>query len=515
MTDALGAPSSPWIAETDTSKPVGLPALPDGTFDVIVLGGGVAGVATAVTCHGAGLKVALVEAITIASGVSGMSTAKVTAAHGLKYAGLTDRFGADAARVYAAANQLAVERIDLWVHAHRLSCGWRRRSAYTYATKPTQRDDIEAEVGAAQASGLPAHLATELPLPFAVDAAVAVADQGELDPVAFLRGLLAAVADENLVVIEGTRALDVHAGEPCNVRTDRGELRGQHVIVATHHPFLDRGGLFARMSPQRSYALGVRLERPAPLGMFYSADEPIRSLRSQLEPDGRELFIVGGEGHTTGADEDERRRYAVLAEWAREHFPVTSIDYHWSAQDPMPADGLPFIGQLLPGEDRIHVATGFAKWGFTNGVAAGAALASRIVDGEETPFGALCTPQRLNLVAALPSMVKDGIGVAAHMIGDRLRRPDRTTDDLAPGEGAIASSEQGRVAAYRDLNGVLHAVSPVCTHLGCRVRFNEAEISWDCPCHGSRFGIEGEVLEGPAVRALESRTTPRAQPPSR
>jgi nitrite reductase/ring-hydroxylating ferredoxin subunit len=228
--------------------------------------------------------------------------------------------------------------------------------------------------------------------------------------------------------------------------------------------------------------------------MYLSADEPTRSVRAAL---GDSVLIVGGEGHKVGQDDDTRRRYEVLEAWARSTFDVASVAHRWSAQDHVSVDGLPFVGRQLP-KSRVLVATGFSKWGMTNGTAAGLLLADE-VGGVENAWAAAFDATRQRSTLTSRDLYREGANVAERFVGDRLSslRP--------PDVGTLGAGE--KVAAYRDEAGSLHAVSPVCTHLGCLVAFNTAEKTWDCPCHGSRFTVDGAVLQGPATDDLEQKPT--------
>jgi len=313
-------------------------------------------------------------------------------------------------------------------------------------------------------------------------------DQAEFHPYKYLRGLVRQLPE----VYERTHAVQV--GDA--VRTPGGAITAGHTIVATHMPFPDRSLAFARVHPERSYAITCRIAGAPPDGMFISADEPTRSVRAVGE-----LLLVGGEGHRPGAATPER--YARLEAFAREHWDVQSVEHRWSSQDLMPADGLPLVGRLTPWEPSVLMATGFAKWGISNGTAAAQVLADLVL-GRENPYASLLDPRRLHLRAGARKLVTENAKVAAHFVGDRLRdRGARELADLAPGEGGIVRHGDERVAGYRDDDGSLIAVSPTCTHMGCRVRFNAAERTWDCPCHGSRYAVDGSVLEGPAVHRLE------------
>jgi glycine/D-amino acid oxidase-like deaminating enzyme/nitrite reductase/ring-hydroxylating ferredoxin subunit len=464
--------------------------------DVCVIGAGIVGVTTALLLHEAGLRVVVLDANRVGHGVTGHTTAKVSSQHGLKYAQLRSQHGAATARVYGEANQAALEWIADRVARDRIACDFRRRSSYVYAD---DRDQIEEEARAAQDAGLPATRVHSTPLPYPVGAAVRFDDQAELHAYKYLLGLAAQLPE----IYERTHAVQV-VGEA--VRTPGGMVTAGHTIVATHFPFPDRSLAFARVHPQRSYAIACRIAGAPPEGMFISASQPTRSIRA-VPVDGEELLLVGGEGHKTGTGGDTTERYTALEAFAREHWDVRSVEYRWSAQDNTTGDGIPFAGWLTPWEPSVLMATGFAKWGFTNGTAAAFVLRDLVL-GRETLQTKLFDPTRLNARAALPSLLKENAQVAARFVGDRIKqRGGRDIEDLRPGEGDIVRLDGEKVAGYRDEDGTLIAVSSVCTHLGCQVNFNRAERSWDCPCHGSRFAVDGSVLQGPAVHRLQRKPT--------
>jgi nitrite reductase/ring-hydroxylating ferredoxin subunit len=282
-------------------------------------------------------------------------------------------------------------------------------------------------------------------------------------------------------------------------------VTARHVIVATGMPILDRGLYFARESPMRSYCIAARVRGHRPQGMYISAGEPIRSIRSHPVQDG-ELVLVGGEGHKPGKG-DPVASYARLVEWIQRHFDVESVEYRWATHDYMPADGMPYVGRLWPFSDRVLTATGFRKWGLANGTAAAMMLCDR-VEGRPNPWAHVFDSTRIKPLAAGPGIVKEGLQDTWHLVADRIL-PRGSLRGLGPGEGRIVSAGHRQVAVSRDEQGGLHAVSARCTHLGCIVSWNAAERTWDCPCHGSRFESGGEVIQGPATRRL-----PPASPPN-
>ncbi len=467
----------------------------DITVDVAVVGAGIAGLTVARMLAGEGATVAVVDAGPVGAGVTGYTTAKITSLHTLIYASLRKSFGIERTAAYAAANQAAVQTVRDMASADGIECDLEEAPAFTYTLDDGQVESIEKEVDAAQEAGLTATFTTDTELPYSVKAAIRVGEQAQFHPRKFCLGLADAIVGAGGAVHAHTRALTLDDGHV--LHTDGGTVRAEAVIVATHIPFVDTGGYFGRMEPKRSYAVAARPRGERPRGMYISADEPTRSIRSTADG----WLVLGGEGHKVGHDADTTERYASLEAWAAEHFDTEPIEHRWSAQDYAPADGLPYVGRL-PGLDGAFVATGFGKWGMSNGVAA-ALILTDLVQGRPNPWAEAFDSTRLAPKQSVKDVLMANVDVVKRFVGDRiagLRTP--AADDLEPGSGGLVSLGDETVAAFRDEDGTLHAVSPTCTHLGCRVSFNTAERSWDCPCHGSRFDVDGHVLQGPAVKDL-------------
>jgi nitrite reductase/ring-hydroxylating ferredoxin subunit len=349
-------------------------------------------------------------------------------------------------------------------------------------------------------------LVRETSLPYPVAAAARLESQAQFHPRKYVLGLAEAVSGNGGHVFEETRARDVQHGEPCTVLTQHGAVRARDVIVATHLPFEDSGLYFARTHPQSSYAIAFPIDAQSdPDGMFISADEPTRSLRT-APADGELLLIVGGEGHKTGQG-DQAESYRRLEAWARDHFQVESVPYRWTTHDYVSVDRIPFVGPLLPWRTRVWVATGYGKWGLTNGTAAALILTDLIL-GRKNPWADLFSSRRVRSLVSR-SLVSQNANAVRRFVTDRLRLAGReAVDGLAPGEGVIVRMEGETLAVSRGEDGAFVAVSPRCTHLGCYVAWNEAEQTWDCPCHGSRYLPDGSVVSGPAVRDLTPRQVP-------
>jgi nitrite reductase/ring-hydroxylating ferredoxin subunit len=348
--------------------------------------------------------------------------------------------------------------------------------------------------------GLAGELTRETDLPFAVAGAIRVDDQAQFHPLEYLAGLAARIRGDGSHVFEETRATGVTTGEPCVVTTDMGRVLAAQVVVATQLPFLDRGLFFAKAHPQKSFAVSGEIdEARAPRGMYISIDDPTRSLRSAPSAEAGRHLIVGGESRRLG-EEDDEQAYRALEELMRAEFGVEA-ERRWSAHDYVPVDGLPYIGRLRRGEPNVFVATGFAKWGLTKATIAARIITDAIV-GRPNEAARLYDAQRVTPRASARSLVTENAHVARRLVGDRARpRPDGSS--LGPGEGAIVREGHRHHAVYRDESGAAHVLSARCPHLGCLVAWNEADREWECPCHGSRFAGEGDLLQGPATTGLE------------
>jgi glycine/D-amino acid oxidase-like deaminating enzyme/nitrite reductase/ring-hydroxylating ferredoxin subunit len=493
-----GKATSLWL---DTAPAEPFPALTQPVaVDVVVIGGGIAGITAASLLKAEGRTVALIDAGRLLQGVTGQTTAKLTSQHTLIYSHLLQRFGEARARAYADANQTAVELVARTVQEQGIDCDFAHTEAYTWAESAAEADQLRRELEAAQRLGLPARWVDRVPLPFPAQAALCFDRQAQLHPVKYLQHLARAIPGAGSHVFENTCAVKVDEGEPCLVLTRQGSIRARDVILATHYPFTDHSLYALRLHPHRGYVLAARLDGPAPAGMFINVQRN-RSLRPYASDAGSGVLVVG-EGHPVGEGGDTQERYRRLEAWAHEVLPVAGIDYHWSTHDHHTIDHVPYIGRANPFTRHVYVATGFGGWGMSNGTVAGLLLRDLVL-GRENPWTEVFEPSRVNL-AGTRDFARLTFTIGKHWVGDRLRRPEAA---LAPGEGRVVATAQGRLALYKDETGDVHALSSACTHMGCVVQWNGAEKSWDCPCHGSRFdAIDGHVLHGPALDALERRT---------
>lgn len=501
-----GQPVSLWMGTTESRPRPRLEGYEH--FDVLIIGGGIVGIATAFNLRNQGLRVAILEAGRILSDVTGNTTGKLTSQHGVVYRKFIDTFGQPKAQHYAAANQWAIQWVAETAEKFAISCSYTPDNAYIYTTETKYHQDFAAEREACEMLGLPVDYQETADLPFEIVGALKFRDQARYHPVKFLLALAELAEGGGVRIFENTRVLDVDEDEDfCRVETEHGPVLADRVVVATNYPIHDSGLFVAKLTQWRSYAIALDIRGHLPDGMFITADgeEPMRSMRRQMFED-REVLIIGGEMHKVGQHEDMAKCYLELERWARLNFDVKEILFRWSTQDNFTADGMPYVG-LSPNRKRIYLATGFAGWGMTNGYVSGKLL-SDLVTGIENQWKETYAPGRMGL-AAMPKILSGSFDAAAHLVGDRIKRAElKSLDELTLGDGAIVQLKDERVAAFRDDEGHLHICSPVCTHMGCQVHFNSAERTWDCPCHGSRFSIEGEVLHAPAVKPLEKKQVP-------
>ncbi|HEV2867545.1 MAG TPA: FAD-dependent oxidoreductase [Allosphingosinicella sp.] len=466
--------------------------------DVAIIGGGIVGVTTARMLKDRGVSCALVEARRVGEEVTGKSTAKITSQHNVAYTTIERKFGEEGAHCYARANEAGVETIVELATNHGIDCNLERKPAYTYTNDENEVSNIEKEAELARVLGLPASLTRDTGLPFAVRAAMRWDDQAQFHPVKYVKGLAATLPGDGCHVFEGSRVIDWH---PDRIATEAGTVRARHVIMATHLPLGQTGLFYSENYPHMHPVIMGRAEAGrVPNGMYINAENPRHSVRGHRDDEGQSWMIFAGPSFKHGHVDDERAGFAEIERFAAEHFGVAP-EYRWTNEDYTPMDHAPFVGWSSSGSGAYLVATGFNAWGISNGTAAAIMLADIITD-RENPWTDLYDARRIKPLAGGAEFVKGNAEVASHLVSGYLSRKPHSFDELKAGEAAILKIEGHNVAGYRDDAGQLHAVSAVCTHMGCIVGWNETDRSWDCPCHGSRFAMSGEVIHGPAVKPL-------------
>ncbi|MFF0815085.1 FAD-dependent oxidoreductase [Rhodococcus sp. NPDC003318] len=475
---------------------------PGARVDTLVVGAGLTGLTTGLLFRRAGESVTVLEARHVGAATTGNTTAKVSLLHGTKLSRIRGKHSAGLARAYVEANREGQQ----WLLRYCADRGVpvQRETAYSYALSGSGMDTLRREFDAGTAAGLDLEWSDGSELPYRVAGAVALEDQAQVDPLDLLVALVFDLRERGGTVVEGVRVRSVHSsGETLRVDTDHGPLEARRVVLATGVPILDRGGFFARLHPMRSYSAAFDNLDNVPRGMYLSVESPTRSLRSVPTVDGTRL-LVGGNGHVVGRGGSTRLRVDDLVAWTSRHFPGAHLTHSWSAQDYHPVDELPYVGPLLPREHRVLVATGYDKWGMTNAVAAALSLAGGALGGHMEWAGAYDAWNPRLLAGAVNAAKLNGevaVELAAGWIRPLLQPWHGTPGN---GDGHVRPC-LGAPEAVSTVDGHQRRVSAVCTHLGGVVRWNDAEQSWDCPLHGSRFAADGRVLEGPATRDLAPR----------
>jgi len=494
-----------WRSGLPAEKEQTLPLTHDIAVDVAVVGGGITGLSAALLLVEAGLSVAVVEAMTIGSGVSSHTTAHATQMLDTRYYDLEHRHGLDVTRVVAASSAMAIARIEQWTRQYGISSGFLRRPGYLFTERDDQSAILELEHDAANRAGLGAQLLDAAPVPFATRGALRVRGQAQFHAGAYLAGLARTIKAKGALIFEGTRVTAVEDGETCHVHTEDGAtVRARAVFIATHAPTVNRLFLQTKIAAYRSYAVacpGVKLHD----GLFWDMDDPYHYF-SSFNVDGVDYLVAGGEDHKTGKVGAELLAAESLRGYVREHFMIAPPPiFEWSAQVEEPVDGLPFIGKNSASKN-VYVATGFSGNGITFGTLAAMIVADAIRDAQNSELGVAAktfAATRIGAISYLAAYLQENVDYPLHLLKDRFSAAEApSVDAIASDEGKVLRVEGRRLAVYRDVRGDLHAVSAICTHLGCVVHFNRAERSWDCPCHGSRFDVDGKVLDGPAAKNL-------------
>ncbi|MDW0109720.1 FAD-dependent oxidoreductase [Sporosarcina aquimarina] len=471
--------------------------------DVVVVGAGITGITSAYLLANEGAKVAVLESDEVLNGTTGHTTAKITAQHDLIYAEFIHSLGREKAELYYRANTEALDFMRETVETHGIECEFSTQDAYIYATTEKYAKKIEKEVEAYKTLGIDGGLVDSIPFDIDIQNALVMKNQAQFHPTKYLVHLIQHITEKGGQIFEQTTAVNIDTGDhPAVLTKEDRRIRAKHVLICSHFPFYEGTGLYStRMYANRSYALAVKTKDKYPGGIYLGADKPARSLRSVTAND-EELILIVGEDHKTGQSIDTMDHYKALETFGTEVFDLEEIRYRWSAQDLVTLDNLPYIGELTSGQSNILIATGFRKWGMSNGTAA-ALLFRDMVLGKENPYEELYTPSRFNAHPSVKNFVVENANVVGQLLKGKLDSPTRTPESLVKGEGAVVTLDGHRKGAFKDEDGEVHIVDTTCTHIGCEVAWNNGERTWDCPCHGSRFSYTGEVIEGPAEKPLQ------------
>ena len=513
--ERAGANASFW--ERTAQKFSTAPLQQDITVDVCVIGAGIAGVTTAYVAARENRSVVVVDDGPVGGGMTGRTTAHLVNAIDNRYIDVEKFLGEECARLTAESHTAAIDCAERIAREHNIDCDFERVDGYLFLPPGGSVTELMDELAAIHRAGLVGVERVESVPNTKInsDAVLRFPRQAQFHPLKYLNGLAGVIIDGGGKIFTGTRVVSVEDGDHVKIQTADGyTITAGAAVVATNCPINDRLVIHSKQAPYTTYAICLRVTRPVEHALFWDTAQTAEGEKQEIGPapyhyvrfargEQGDVLIVGGEDHKSGQAEDCAQRFAKLERWIRERFPfVGEITDHWSGQVMESIDGVAYIGRN-PGDKNVYVVTGDSGNGITHGIFAGMLIVDLIV-GRENPWAKLYDPSRKTLKPrVLADYIAENANVAAQFRDYVTPGSVKSLSEIKPGEGAVLRDGLKKIAAYRDENGNLHAFSAVCPHLGCVVRWDACEKTWDCPCHGSRFDALGCVVNGPAVSDLE------------
>lgn len=470
--------------------------------DVLIIGGGITGISCAYCLALKGLNPTLVEAGALADGTTGNTTGKVTVQHGIIYYKIEEKYGLEAAKDYAVSQASALNFVSRAVEKESIDCQLAHSTAYVYATNENEWDTLKKEYETAQKIGIESELINDIDFPYSNKGLLAYKNQYVFHPVRYVNGLAKAAADKGADIYCNTKAIKLKNGDIKTVYFENDiTVQAKHVIMATQYPFYDGPNLFyTHLYPKRTYGIAVRTKNDWPDGSYINIGNPSRSIRTHVE-NGERILIVAGDGHDTGRGyENTSLHYNNLIQFSDQVAGEKEVIAKWSAQDYDTPDEMPYIGRLSD-NSNVYVATGFRKWGLTNGTLSGMMIADLITSGK-CKFESLYSRTRSDFTSSLKKAFVGTVNPIIELIKSKLEG-SQDIEGLKPGEGRVIRFDGKKAGIYMDENGDVTILNITCTHMGAELNFNSAEKTWDCPAHGGRFNTDGKLLEGPPKDPLK------------
>lgn len=489
----------------DTAEvPVESPLKERITADVCIVGAGIAGMSAAYLLAREGKSVVVLDDGPIGGGMTQRTTAHLVNALDDRFFELERLHGVEGARLAAESHTAAINAIEAIVAQESIKCEFERLDGYLFVPPRDSRKILDDELAAVHRAGL-----TDIEkvdrVPWAsydTGPALRFPRQAQFHPLKYLAGLAKAIKEKGGRIYTQTHAKEIEGGKKTRVEAaGGGVVTANAVVVATNTPVNDLIAMHTKQAAYQTYVIGARIPRGSvKRALYWDTPDPYHYIRIESVgkgADAHDVLIVGGEDHKTGQKDDAGKRFAALERWTRRRFPmVEDIEYRWSGEVMEPVDGLAFIGRNPMDSDNVFIATGDSGNGMTHGTIAGLLLTDLIL-GRKNEWESLYDPSRITL-RALPEFAKENLNVAVQYTDLIVAGDVESIDEIKPNSGAVISRGLSKVAVYRDGDGVIHERSAVCRHLGCIVNWNSLEVSWDCPCHGSRYDALGHVIQGPA-----------------
>lgn len=472
--------------------------------DVAIIGGGITGITAATQLIATGKKVAILEAEQIGGVTTGSSTGNLYIAVQPFYQNICAKFNLNVAKAIAHSRKFAIDYIEKNIQEKNIDCHFSRRPWYAYTCKDP-RISFEKEMELFKNMEIPIEYTDDLPLPFTFKKAMVMQNQARFNPLQYVISMAENLAKQNCLIFENTRVLNLEEKDYCTIKTEYAQVTAKKILIATHTPLgINPTQLFT--APYRSYVVAVRLkDNQYPEGHFWDLDRPPHATCTHAETTQQpELLMVAGSHHKTGQDRQMNLHYEEMETFLRQHFSVAEVAYKWSAQHYQSADTIPYIGLSNRFAKHTYIATGYFADGLVYGTLAGIMLAD-IISEKNNPWLDIYRATRFKPFASAKFLAKEDTNVFLQYLKDYPLFGAHHYDHIKMGEGKIVEINREKCAVSRDENNQLHIVSAVCTHMKCIVNWNDAEKTWDCPCHGSRFQPDGKVIEGPAISNLANK----------
>lgn len=472
--------------------------------DVCIIGAGIFGITCAYYLSKQGLKVTVLEKDFVGSKTTGHTTGKITSQHGLFYKYLVDAYDEKFAKDYLDANEEAIKNIKDIIDTENIKCDFKIQNNYVYATTEKEYNALKLEQSALDRIGFNCEFVTKAGLPFDIKGAICFKNQAQFNSIKYLDGLCKAILSKGGSIFTGTTAFDVQKiNDTYTTFCSDFTVKSKYVIVATHYPFINFPGFyFTKLYQSSSYLIAIDPKKTLFNGMYISAAEPAFSFRT-ANYEGKELLLIGGGEHRTGEPPSYEYTYGALEDVAKKYYPDCEVLFRWDTRDCISLDKIPYVGHYSSLMPHVFVGTGFKKWGMTLSNVAANIVADEILQ-KENKYAYLFNPSRLSAFKNRDEFKNILVQSANSLVFDKFRPAQMNFDEIANNSGSIIEINNQKVGIYKDPNGKIFAVKPICTHLGCQLSWNDVDKTWDCPCHGSRFDFSGKNLYDPAIKDLES-----------
>jgi len=472
------------------------------TYDVVIIGAGITGLTTGLMLQEQGKKCIILEGHGVGFGTTGGTTAHINTFFDTSYDQVEQDFGKSGAKLLADSAKESISIVQEMIEKYQIDCDFAIQDGVIFSETDKETKSLLSLLEASRRAEVEAVEIRDNGIPVPFQFAVVFNDQATFHPIKYCLDLAKAFQNLGGIILENAFVRKTSTEGPIQIaHTDRFDVKGRNLIYATHMP----PGLTVfdvECAPYRSYVLGVKLKNgDYPKNMAYDMKDPYHYIRTHTI-DGQPYLIVGGEDHKTGHDDPEAA-FQALEDYVRKYYYVESVDYKWSSQYYIPVDGLPFIGKMPGFDDNVYVATGFSGNGMILGSISGRILSDAILENDNKYLD-LFSPSRIKPVAGFKDFVTENADVAYHFVADRLGTDElESLKDMPLDSGEVVEYKGQKVAIYKDAQGAITALNPTCTHAGCIVKFNAAEKSWDCPCHGGRYDLQGKVISGPPPMDLK------------